>query len=217
MYRLITVIITLLFTLTSTAEPLSSGFTYQGVLNLGGVPANGAFDFQFELYDVSTGGVALVSPVLLDDIEVSGGVFSVELDFGTDVFNGQQLWLEISAREGPLVGEYSTLSPRQKLTASPYALNALDTVNTPVPSSGPDRMIVLGDDAVNGFQAFPFTSINSLWCRISENRIEVSYIRISDNQIFSAVVDSDPVDFGAACQAWLDYLNGDGPQPPINP
>ena len=86
----------------------------------------------------------------------------------------------------------------------------------PETDAGAARMIVLGDDSTNGFQAFPFTSINSLWCR-PEGRIEVSHIRISDNQLFSSVVDSSPADFDAACQAWLDYLNGDGPQPPINP
>jgi hypothetical protein len=86
----------------------------------------------------------------------------------------------------------------------------------PEPSPGPDRMIVLGDDEVSGIQIIPFTSINSLWCR-PENRIDVSYIRISDNQIFTAIVDANPADFDAACKAWLDYLNGSGPQPPINP
>lgn len=98
------------------------------------------------------------------------------------------------------------------------AANAGKPTDPPEPesSTGPDRMIVLGDDEVNGIQIFPFTSINSLWCR-PENRIEVSFIRISDNQLFTAVVDPDPVDFDAACQAWLDYLNGDGPRPATNP
>lgn len=87
----------------------------------------------------------------------------------------------------------------------------------PEPSTGPDRMIWLGDDDVNGIQVFPFTSINSLWCRVPpDNRIEVSFIRISDNQLFTSVVDPDPVDFYAACMAWLDYLNGDGPRPQSN-
>jgi hypothetical protein len=85
----------------------------------------------------------------------------------------------------------------------------------PEPTAEPDRMIVLGDDSVNGFQAFPFTSINSLWCR-PEGNITVSHIRISDKQLFDTVVDANPVDFEASCKAWLDYLNGKGPQPPIN-
>ena len=80
-----------------------------------------------------------------------------------------------------------------------------------------DRMIVVTDDRVNGLQAFPFTSINSLWCRVEEGRIEISHIRISDNQLFSTVVDAAPTDFTASCKAWLDYLNGKGTRPPINP
>jgi hypothetical protein len=80
--------------------------------------------------------------------------------------------------------------------------------------TGPSRMIVLGDDGVNGFQAFPFTSINSLWCK-TDGSIHVSHIRISDRQLFDTTVDANPADPAAACQAWLDYLNGVGPQPPI--
>jgi hypothetical protein len=97
-------------------------------------------------------------------------------------------------------------------------LLALNVAAAPKAGGGgtPTRMIVLGDDATNGFQAFPFTSINSLWCR-PEGIIQVSHMRISDNQLFTSTVDANPPDFDAACQAWLDYLNGTGPQPPINP
>lgn len=108
------------------------------------------------------------------------------------------------------------------LTAVVGALLAISTVGHAKPpgdgggtSAGPDRMIVLGDDATNGFQAFPFTSINSLWCKV-DGSIAVSHIRISDNQLFTTTVDANPADFDAACQAWLDYLNGTGPQPPIH-
>ena len=39
----------------STAA-LGAAFTYQGHLSDGGSPANGAYDFQFVLYDAGVGG-----------------------------------------------------------------------------------------------------------------------------------------------------------------
>ena len=103
---------------------LGTAFTYQGVLNDGNGPANGAYDFRFLLYDASFGGNQVGSTVTLDDVSVSDGLFTVELDFG-NVFDGRALWLEVAVRPGSSTGNYTTLSPRQPLTAAPYALYAL--------------------------------------------------------------------------------------------
>jgi len=51
-------------------------------------------------------------------------VLTTELDFGIGPFAGDQLWLEISVRDGVDTGSFTGLSPRQKLTATPYALHA---------------------------------------------------------------------------------------------
>jgi hypothetical protein len=108
------------------AEPLGSGFTYQGELTHLGAPANGAFDFQFNLHDTVADGLPLTAPLVVHDVDVRDGVFTVELDFGTEFFNGTQLWLEIAVREGASVGAFTVLDPRQKLTASPYSLGTSD-------------------------------------------------------------------------------------------
>ena len=42
---------------------IGTAFTYQGRLADGGNPANGVYDFQFELYDAETNGVQVGSPV----------------------------------------------------------------------------------------------------------------------------------------------------------
>jgi hypothetical protein len=119
------IIITLiLFAATAVAEPLGTGFTYQGELKQQGVPANGSFDFEFNLFDVAVDGISLTAPFQLEEISVQDGVFTVELDFGTDPYNGEQLWLDIKVREGASTGGYTALLPRQKLTSSPYALEA---------------------------------------------------------------------------------------------
>lgn len=100
------------------AEPVGTAFSYQGELRQLGEPANGSFDFQFELFDVETEGDPLAAPVYLPGVNVQDGIFSVELDFGQEPVSGAQLWLEISV-DGTL------LTPRQLITASPYAIKAL--------------------------------------------------------------------------------------------
>ena len=100
---------------------LGTGFTYQGKLTDGGGPANGTYDFQFKLYDSAGGDNQVGSTVTVDDQAVTDGLFTVELDFG-DVFDGTVLYLEIGVRPGSSTGAYTTLSPRQALTAAPYAL-----------------------------------------------------------------------------------------------
>ncbi|MEM9531152.1 MAG: right-handed parallel beta-helix repeat-containing protein [Pseudomonadota bacterium] len=106
------------------AAPLETTFTYQGELTDNAAPADGAYDFEFALFDVASGGVPVGNIVPADDVEVSDGVFSVELDFGAGPFAGDQLWLGISVREGASTGGFTGLLPRQKLTAAPYALHA---------------------------------------------------------------------------------------------
>jgi hypothetical protein len=107
------------------ADPVGSVFTYQGELRKLGEPANGTFDFQFELFDVETDGAALAGPLQLEDVNVQGGVFTVELDFGSEAFDGSELWLDIGVRDGLSDADFSTLTPRQLITASPYAVKAL--------------------------------------------------------------------------------------------
>ncbi len=107
----------------AAASGVSTGFTYQGQLSDGGSPASGAYDFEFALYDALTGGIQVGSTVTLNDVAVSDGLFTVELDFGS-VFDGTALWLQIGVRPGNSSGAYTPLDPRQTLTATPYATYA---------------------------------------------------------------------------------------------
>jgi hypothetical protein len=63
------------------------------------------------------------SSLILEDIPVSQGQFTVLLDFGSGIFNKDALWLQISVKPGNLIGWYTTLSPRQSLTPAPYTLS----------------------------------------------------------------------------------------------
>jgi len=106
-------------------DVLGTAFTYQGQLKDEGVPANDEYDFIFRLFDDPVGGAQIGSDFPESDWPVSDGLFTVKLDFGTDVFTGDALWLEVSVRLTDVGGEYTDLSPRQPLNATPYALYAL--------------------------------------------------------------------------------------------
>lgn len=105
--------------------PAGTVFTYQGQLTDGGAPANGSYDFVFELFEVATGG-SHMGIVNVDDVVVTDGLFTVQLDFGAGKFTGDARWLEIYVRPGASADPYAyvQLAPRQPLTPAPYAINA---------------------------------------------------------------------------------------------
>ena len=108
-----------------TAQAQTTSFTYQGSLSDNGSPANGPYDLQFKLFDALTGGAQQGSTIPRDDVQVTNGVFSVTLDFGAAAFPGANRFLEISVRLGTSAGAYTTLSPRQQITSTPYAIKSL--------------------------------------------------------------------------------------------
>src|SRR5688572_29819624 len=78
------------------AGPVGTGFTYQGQLQQGGAPYNGTADFEFRLFETSGGITQVAGPVLATNVTVAQGVFTVDLDFGAAVFNGDERWLQIA-------------------------------------------------------------------------------------------------------------------------
>ena len=102
----------------ATSTAVGSGFTYQGRLNDGGVPANGPYDFQFGLYDAPDLG-SQIGITLTQIITVTDGLFTTALDFGAEAFNGDGRYLAIAVQFSG--GGYTTLTPRQALTAVPFA------------------------------------------------------------------------------------------------
>lgn len=99
-------------------------FTYQGQLKSGSAGVNGKCDFQFELYNVATGGAKIGSTLTRSNVDVVDGRFTVTLDFGASAFPGNNRWLQIKVRCPAGSGSYTGLSPRQHLTAVPYAMYA---------------------------------------------------------------------------------------------
>lgn len=108
------------------ALAIDSSLTYQGALDDGGQPANGSYDLQFTLQD--SGGATIGSVLLRDNVSVAGGVFTVELDFGNTAFTGPDRFLQVGVRPGTSTGAFTALSPRSKVTPTPYAQVADDAL-----------------------------------------------------------------------------------------
>jgi trimeric autotransporter adhesin len=108
----------------STAFAQGTAFTYQGRLNDGAIPANGTYDLRFLIYDSTNNpGTVITGPLTNSATSVSNGLFTATLDFGASVFTGLDRWLEISVRSNG-GSAFATLSPRQKITPTPYAIMA---------------------------------------------------------------------------------------------
>jgi hypothetical protein len=88
-----------------------------------GSKLSGSYDFRFTLCD---GDGTPVSPTIevVDDYPVVDGLVTVRLAFGQDAFDGEPRYLQIEVREGESEGSFTLLSPRQELTATPYAFYA---------------------------------------------------------------------------------------------
>ena len=103
-------------------------FTYQGELIDNGSPANGAYDFVFQLYGSSAGGT-VIDFVSVEDLMVSNGLINVELDYGDMPFDGDEKYLQINVRPGDSTGNLEPLIPRQRINVTPYAIQSEFTEN----------------------------------------------------------------------------------------
>lgn len=142
--------------LASTAQAVtSSTLNFQGRLltNSGGLVADGAYDVEFKLYNVSTGGVALWTETHSaggsNTIDIQNGYFSVNLGDSTSgtVFPpsinwDQELWLTMN------VNGDGEMTPRIKLTAVPYAFRAGAVVDSAGNAYTGDDLVQITPDNV---------------------------------------------------------------------
>ncbi len=100
---------------------LGTAFTYQGQLAKDGQGVSGSCEMSFSLYSAASGGSPVGGP-LSQTVPVSGGLFTVKLDFGAAAFDGSPRWLGVSVR---CAGDAAfTDLPRQAITPAPYAITA---------------------------------------------------------------------------------------------
>ncbi len=141
---------------TILVQAQSTEFTYQGKLTDAGAAANGQYDLQFRLFDAETGGTEVSGPPwAVENVQVTAGIFTVTIDFGQSYPLTGSRWLQIEVRPGESTGAYISLTPRQKITAAPYAVTALtaslaETANMANDSAAvggftPDQLVKDGD------------------------------------------------------------------------
>lgn len=151
-------------------QPLGTAFTYQGQLKQGGNPVNDTCDFQFSLWDAVSGGTQ-VGTTQTKTVSVSNGLFTVaDPDFGAGAFQGDARWLGIAVKcSGE--GGYTTLDPRQPLTATPYALYSLKAqdlsctgcVNSTEIENGTILFEDIGDNGCVGNQIMKWSESETAW------------------------------------------------------
>lgn len=119
-----------LFLLLPAAPLAAQGVTlsYQGQLKQSGTPYDGLVDLEFRLFDSVSGGTQVGLTRNFSNVPVEEGLFQVPLDFSVFDFRDNPFGLYVEMRvDGTLV------TPRQRLTAAPYAAFALTTFDPELP------------------------------------------------------------------------------------
>ena len=122
--------------------PLGPAFTYQGQLKQNGIAMNGTVNLRFSLWDAAgsgsppTGGTQVGGIDQITNVPVTNGLFTVTLNdaaqFGGSAFNGQARWLQIEVCSDSTCASRTTLTPRQAMTAAPYATFAAKPWSQPI-------------------------------------------------------------------------------------
>jgi len=129
-----------LFSIPIAAVAQGTAFNYTGQLMYSNQPVAGLYDLQFDLYNDPTNGFA--SEATYGPVSVStdpDGVFTVSVNFETNVFDGALRWLEIMVETNGL--PLLTLQPRQPLVLE-QAFVAQDL--------SAQRLVVGSNNIING-------------------------------------------------------------------
>ena len=111
--------------LSAQAATLSTGFSYQGRLFDGGTAANGQYEMEFILRDQATGGNQVGTTIAIAPVTVTNGLFQVTVDFGTNVWDGDARWLDVSVRTNGSTSPHTLLTPSQLIQPVPYAIHSI--------------------------------------------------------------------------------------------
>ncbi len=118
---------TVALTTTIAPTPLGTAFTYQGVLDDAGVPANGEYDLEFSLWLHPVSNLAaqrVAGPVEVGAVAVEEGLFTASVDFGAAAWSGDERYVQVGVRPAGAEEAYTILSPRTRVGPTPYALRA---------------------------------------------------------------------------------------------
>jgi hypothetical protein len=191
MCRILVVAMGLMFLMGGPVEAImGTVFTYQGRLMDANSPAEGIYDFQFSLYNTNDPCVGNQegNTVDINDLDVINGYFTAELDFGSDLFDGDRIWLGIAVRPGDSndPDAFVSLSPRQEVTPTPYALQSRgifvdDTGKVGIGTKEPGfRLEVVSSGYTDGMRVTS-SDADQLF-RIRENSDGSCQIQVSDSE-----------------------------------
>ena len=139
MYSRIIVVLLFLLLIVCIAFPqIPQTLSYQGIFSdAGGTLLNGSYDFTFKIYNVEIGGTELWSE--MQSITVTEGMLNVTLGTVTllNLAFDESYWLGIT------VNTSTEMTPRIRLNASAYSLNAQTVVDSAISTEK------IANDAVN--------------------------------------------------------------------
>lgn len=153
----------LVLCLSAAVFAQTTAFSYQGKLNDGASAANGTYQMEFELYDDIAAGSQVASRITLNNVSVTNGIFNVTLDYGANAFTGGARFLSVKVKTAA-EPTYTTLSPRQQILSSPYAVRSLNAANVEITTAGNSVINAINDGS---------TSVT-----INENRLPSNIVRI---------------------------------------
>lgn len=179
-----TCLVALLASSTSAQTPLDTSFKFQGELRLSNVVVNTNQDFIFDVYGVAAGGATLGTNNR-PSVPVTRGVFTVTLDFGAGIFDGDKRWVGIRVRDTGAGGAYTTLSPRVELNAVPNALFAAAVGPNSVESEQIVNFSIKPDDIQAGAVG-PSKIVNGAISNVKLSDNAVTSVKIQDGTIVAA-------------------------------
>ena len=199
----ITLIIPVLLLLSFSAWAVPGLINYQGKLtDPNGISLDGLYIMKFYLYDPESGGSPLWNEQ--QEIMVTNGIYNVELGitpFPSDLFDNENLYLEVEIFSTGIGWE--TLSPRQRLTSTPFAMRAASSN-------------IAGDaDTVDGIHAADLEESNEIDADIAAHMAipdahhtkTTSFAELSDMAIDEQIPDDITVNY-AATAGDADKLDG---------
>jgi hypothetical protein len=169
----------------------SFAFAYQGQLAESGSPANGSYDMQFELLDE---GGNIYTTLCATAIVVENGVFSVVLDPGPSYsFNAQQVNnLRISVRASTGLdcqesGDYTTLSPNQRIRPTPLATRAYAATFADVASNSNFAVSAGNANSLQGLPPSHFTDPANIVGTIPDSKLSYNVVRTDTTNLFQGI------------------------------
>lgn len=123
-------------------------------------PTNGfgAYDFQVQLFDAPSNGLA-VTPVFTVPVQVNNGLFNMALPFdAVAMCDGSARWLSIAVRPTGGSGGFTQLSPLLPLTPAPQAIYAFSAGT--VAAIAPNQAVTSLNNITGNLNLVPGNGIN---------------------------------------------------------